>query len=109
MCLQVSSASSGPRHSDSNFTLENSSLWWGDRGEKDTADTRGSGLVRTQELLHSLQNGASKSLIPSKGSRAPGSARASSEPHLRPVQAMTVCGRGECIGVAHFIQDTGIS
>lgn len=28
MCLQVSRASSGPRQSDSNFTLENSSLQW---------------------------------------------------------------------------------
>lgn len=61
MCLQVSSASSGPRHRDSSFTLENSSLW-GRQGEGDTAYTPGSGLVRTRELLHSLQNRASEGL-----------------------------------------------
>ena len=36
MCLQVRSASSGPRQSDSSFTLENSSLQWGHKGEDST-------------------------------------------------------------------------
>lgn len=39
MCLQVRSASSGPRQSDSSLTLENSSLWWETKGEKNSGQS----------------------------------------------------------------------
>lgn len=109
MCLQVSSASSGPRHRDSSFTLENSSLW-GETGRRGHSSPPREWPGSVSELLHSLRNGASKGLTPT---RAP-------EPRLSVGLCLSltpeakagndhVCGRAKFIRVANFIEDTGIS
>lgn len=122
MCLQVRSASSGPRQRDSSRTLENSSLGGEEDKERKQHRLRHAvptemeqrGGAYTQKLLDSCKNGVSTCMTQGKQwQRGPRIPKCPARPMALLVSPPgrhdeTICGSGDIHQSGNFIQNTGI-